>query len=104
MERYSEPSMSVRARLMMAETSLRLFSTAPVFGIGIHQFYAASPGALDPEFPALSGYSRENAHNNFLQVLAEQGVVGLAALLWWLGLLCVGVWSAWKRHGPMRAT
>jgi O-antigen ligase len=102
MKRYSEPSLSVRTRLLLAETSLRLFSTAPVFGIGVHQFYASSAGVLDPEFQSITGVSRENAHNNFLQVLAEQGLVGLAAMLWWLGLLCAGAWSAWKRDGPRR--
>ncbi|HVQ41106.1 MAG TPA: O-antigen ligase family protein [Vicinamibacterales bacterium] len=100
--RYGAASASIQTRLMMAETSMRLFSTAPVFGIGIHQFYSASAGALDPDFPALSGYSHENAHNNFLQVLTEQGLVGLAAMLWWLGLLCVGAWSARKHDGPLR--
>lgn len=101
-DRYSETSMSVRTRLLMAKTSMRLFGTAPLFGIGVNQFYAASATSLDPEFTALSGYTRENAHNNFLQVLAEQGVVGLAAMLWCLGLLGVGFWSARKRHGPLR--
>jgi O-antigen ligase len=73
-----------------------------MFGIGVHQFYAASARALDPDFTSLSGYARENAHNNFLQVLTEQGVVGLAAMLWWLGLLGAGVWSVRKRDGPLR--
>jgi O-antigen ligase len=100
--RYGTASASVRTRLMMAETSMRLYLTAPMFGIGIHQFYAASARALDPDFPSLSGYARENAHNNFLQVLTEQGVVGLAAMLWWLALLGVGFWSARKRDGPLR--
>lgn len=102
MGRYNTTTVSVRSRLMMAETSMRLFATAPVFGIGVNQFYAASARALDPDFKSLGGYSRENAHNNFLQILAEQGVVGLAAMLWWLGLLCAGAWSATKHQGPLR--
>jgi MFS family permease len=101
--RYSEMSVSLRTRIMMAEAAMRLFSTAPVLGIGIDQFYGASVRALDPEFPALSGYSRENAHNNFLQVLTEQGVVGLAAMLWWLGLIGAGAWAAWRHSEPSRA-
>lgn len=101
-DRYSEMSTSVRTRVLMAEASIRLFSTAPVFGIGIHQFYAASAGALDPQFQALSKYSRENAHNNFLQILTEEGVVGLASMLWWLGLLCTGALAARKHDGAVR--
>jgi len=101
-DRYSEMSTSFGTRFLMAKAGIRLFSTAPVFGIGIHQFYAASAGALDPQFESLSRYSRENAHNNFLQVLTEQGVVGLAAMLWWLGLLCAGAWAARKHDGALR--
>jgi O-antigen ligase len=46
----------------------------------------------------------ENAHNNFLQVLAEVGVAGLAALLSFLGVV---FWEAWRRTrtaagGPWR--
>ena len=102
LRRYNTASASIATRLMMAETSLQLFSTAPIFGIGVHQFYGASIRELSPEFQGLSGYARENAHNNFLQVLAEQGVIGLAAMLWWLGLLCMGWWSARRRQGAVR--
>jgi len=101
-DRYSEMSVSLRTRIMMAKTAVQLFSTAPVFGIGVDQFYGASVRALDPEFPTLSGYKRENAHNNFLQILAEQGVVGLTAMLWWLGLIGAGVWAASKHGGLSR--
>jgi O-antigen ligase len=92
--RYNELSNSVQTRLLIAQASLRLFTTAPVFGIGIDQLHDASERVVDPAFRELSGYARQNAHNNFLQTLAELGVVGLAVMLFWLAALFGGAWRA----------
>lgn len=90
--RYSELSVSTQTRLMIGEASLQLFARAPVFGIGIDQLYAASESVVDPGFHEMSGYRRQNAHNNFLQVMTELGLVGLGAMLVWLGLLLGRAW------------
>jgi O-antigen ligase len=82
--RYSERSTS--SRLVLMNAGIQMFKQAPVFGIGIARFYGTSAG-VDPEIPPLVGHTGENAHNNFIQVLAEQGVVGLGAMLWWLGVV-----------------
>jgi O-antigen ligase len=73
---------SLRVRHDMAIAGLRMTRAYPVFGIGIGRFYGRSREFM----PAgvASEYAHENAHNNFLQVLAELGVAGLAALLWLL--------------------
>jgi len=78
-------SSSIMGRLEMARTGVQMFRSAPAFGIGITRFYEVSAGYDNPTRRTLVGGPRENAHNNFVQVLAEQGLVGLAALLWWLG-------------------
>ena len=71
---------AVRVRLELARVALRMFETAPVFGVGLGTFYERSaefiPTDLRPTYP------RENAHNQFLQVLAELGLAGLGAFLW----------------------
>ena len=92
--RYNELSNSVQTRLLIAQASLRLFTTAPVFGIGIDQLHDASERVVDPAFRELSGYARQNAHNNFLQTLAELGLLGLAVMMFWLTALLVGAWRA----------
>ena len=57
-----------------------------LFRSGWHEFRQASHAFITPEliaaFPATA--VGENAHNNFLQILAGLGVTGLAAFLWLL--------------------
>ena len=77
-DRSAVGALSIRAEL--ARVAFRLLGQAPLFGIGIGTFYAQSGGEIhDPMVRAL--YPRENAHNNYLQVLAELGIVGLGAFL-----------------------
>jgi hypothetical protein len=60
-------------------------ASSPVFGIGIGRYYSRSGEFSSQELltnfpPAI----HENAHNNFLQILAELGMLGLASALWLL--------------------
>ena len=80
-------SNSLNARVLLARAGLQMFRQNPVFGIGITRFYAASADFAGPTLVQAAGYARQNAHNNFLQVLAEQGIVGLGALLWCLAVV-----------------
>jgi O-antigen ligase/polysaccharide polymerase Wzy-like membrane protein len=61
-------------------TSLRMLGSRPIFGIGIGRYYALSRLILTPRLGVL--YADENAHDYFLQIAAELGIVGFAALLW----------------------
>ena len=68
-------------------------ASSPSFGVGIGRYYSRSGEFSSPELlesfpPAI----HENAHNNFLQILAELGVVGFAVVMWLL-------WSA-ARYVP----
>lgn len=87
--RYLPASRSASSRLVLMNIGVQLFEQAPVFGIGVGKFYGESAVVGGPALESLVGYTHQNAHNNFVQVLAEQGVVGLAALLWWLGVVFV---------------
>jgi len=83
--RYRPATTSASSRLVLMRVGLELFKRAPVFGIGIARFYPESAAVGGPDMKAQVGYTHQNAHNNFVQVLAEQGLVGLAVMLWWLG-------------------
>ncbi|MEP6917936.1 MAG: FG-GAP-like repeat-containing protein [Acidobacteriota bacterium] len=66
-------------RVEMLKTSLRMARPSLVFGVGVGRFYSEFPQFSTPALLML--YSHENAHNNFLQVLAELGVAGLVTFL-----------------------
>ena len=70
-------------RVQLARMALEIYGTAPVFGIGLGEFYDRSaeymPAVVRPT------YDRENAHNQYLQILAELGIVGLATFVWLIG-------------------
>jgi O-antigen ligase len=71
-------------RAEMAKVAVKMWQTDPWIGVGIGTFYDRSGEFItDPLVKSL--YGRENAHNNFLQILGELGVLGLlsfAAILW----------------------
>jgi hypothetical protein len=58
-------------------------ATSPSFGVGIGRYYSRSGEFASAQLlrlfpPAI----HENAHNNFLQILAELGIVGLLVMVW----------------------
>jgi hypothetical protein len=75
-------------RLDMGKTGLLIAASRPAFGVGPGQFPAASRPLVSERllalFPIASG--GENAHNNFIQIVAEFGIVGACALLGFLAL------------------
>ncbi len=75
-------SFSILGRLSMAKVALRMARTAPVFGAGIGTFAERAVAFGSPFGP-------ENAHNNALQILAEEGLAGLLAVTALVGLVLV---------------
>jgi len=77
---------TVELRQEFARVSLRMSAAEPVFGVGLGRFRQESPRFMSPEimakYPSL--YVGENAHNNFLQLLAELGPAALVAFVWML--------------------
>jgi O-antigen ligase len=87
---------SVQVRVELIRTALNMLRERPVFGIGVGEFYQRSGEFSSPTLLALFPPAQhENAHNNFLQVLAELGVAGLACFVWLLALAA--------RRGPAAA-
>lgn len=92
---------SVESRAVLFRTGVAMVKDSPAFGIGIGRFLELSEryGSADIARILQVERTRDNAHNNFLQVAAELGLVGLLAFVWVLGA-CVagGVWR-WRRLG-----
>ena len=61
-------------RLPLYALALRLFSVNPIFGVGWGQFRVMSVGAVTES-------SELDAHNIYLQLLAETGVIGFICIL-----------------------
>jgi hypothetical protein len=95
--RRATVSEALTIRWHMAVVGLRAAATDPLLGIGVDRLRTTSAPLIPPELvrlwrPAANG---ENAHNNFVQVLAESGALGLAAFLWLLAA-SVGATSRWR--------
>ncbi len=72
-------SRALLVRTEMAAASFRMWKTAPVFGVGLGRYRDRSPQFMGEG--VRSFYTAENAHNNFLQIMAELGLVGLWAFV-----------------------
>jgi O-antigen ligase len=80
-QRVSNTS-NVSSRLATYQQSLRLATREPIFGVGVSQFTLASQGFDQGQSDTVGGVGAiPYAHNSFLFVLVEQGVVGLMPLL-----------------------
>ena len=72
----------VSFRQQFVQTGLRMIEARPLFGVGVGQYYPRSPLFLSPQLAFSYGF--ENAHNYFLQVGGELGLVGAGLFLAWL--------------------
>lgn len=73
-------------RLMMWACGLKMFKESPLIGKGMTSFqmnYGLCQGGLMFKNPALGELKTQanQAHNQFIQVLAESGLIGLAAFM-----------------------
>ena len=72
--------MTMRGDFMV--TGLRMIRSAPIFGVGVGRYFERSGEFMPASIYWF--YFHENAHNNFLQIGGELGLVGLAAFAWLL--------------------
>ena len=86
--RNVDQSYAFAFRVEMATAGLRMAAAAPLWGIGVGRFHAASG-----EYASV----RENAHNQFIQVLAELGIPGL---LLFVAVLVFALRETWRAPGP----
>ena len=78
---------SVQYRLSVWRTSIAMFKDHPVLGVGPGVFklhypiYQANLRTFSPGIPFFSS-QESRVHNEYLQTLAETGIIGTAAFLW----------------------
>ncbi|MCE5253299.1 MAG: O-antigen ligase family protein [Actinomycetia bacterium] len=71
-------------------TGLEVWSEVPLTGVGVGAFQSAVGRAGGHDIVA---------HNTFIQVLVENGIVGLVMMILLWGVL---VWYVWRLHGQAR--
>ena len=69
-------------RQQFVMSSFRIIGTHPYFGIGAGQYYRQAPLFLTAQLAW--AYGSENAHNNFLQITTETGIIGFALFACWI--------------------
>jgi len=86
---------SYTSRVEIWQTSLRLLAEHPLRGVGLGNFELAYGDSMVPNLPLLADtlLIPEEAHNLFLNLAVEVGLVGAGAFAW---LLVVGFLRAWQ--------
>jgi O-antigen ligase len=81
----ADPFLALRIRMGLARGALAMAADHPLFGVGLGNFYELSRSYVHvPNYIV-----RENAHNNFLQIVAELGVPGACLFVVVLALALV---------------
>lgn len=101
-----ESGRSSSARVEIWETTVEMFGARPI-GWGMETMAFVSPRFLDKDMYAFESLTVviDRAHNEWLQLLATVGPLGVLAYAWLLGVLLHGVWQqrAGKRTGLKKA-
>jgi O-antigen ligase len=92
-------------RPMIWKATLRMIAARPILGHGLGSYVAGYPRYRLPEYflrPKATNVT-DHAHNELLEIAAEQGVVGLAATLWlWATTLWCGIRACQQSSGTDR--
>lgn len=78
----------VQQRLRLWKKTLRIIASNPILGVGTRNFDFTMVGEVDKRGPS-------HAHNVFLNIAAEMGLLGLTAFLLWL-LSYIYTWAKLK--------
>lgn len=100
----TEPN--TRVRFLFWGIALEMWREHPLVGVGANNYDTAYPQARalfsvrNPASPLVAMHEEmlvERAHNEYVQILAELGIVGFALFLTFCGALAVATWRALRR-------
>jgi O-antigen ligase len=83
-EKQNAVALGMHLRGELITIGVKIAAISPVFGVGPGQFRVAAAPFVTPALAAQLGpeVGIENAHNQFIQILAELGAVGLIVFIW----------------------
>lgn len=88
-------SYSAMTRVEAWDILFQIIKVSPILGLGPSNYYFYTP-----LFSILGYHVRFNSHNNYVDLLAQTGVLGLASFAWFF-LEAAGVgWRLWQRLPP----
>jgi O-antigen ligase len=85
---------SLRTRLVLWRAAVSMMTTNPVFGVGIGGFYELSRSYAPAMLETVIWRPHENAHNYFIQVLAELGIPGFVLFV---SVIALSLRELWRR-------
>ncbi len=93
------------ARGWMWRNSLTIFRENPIFGIGLGAYQTAFPIYSDSDGIVKYGkqYVFDRAHNDYLQILTDTGLIGGALAVWFIAALLIGIRRALKLQNPFNS-
>ncbi|WP_028321872.1 O-antigen ligase family protein [Desulfatiglans anilini] len=95
LSRFENLEPSFEARYRYARTTFELFRDYPIFGVGVGNFQYAYPVYQAPQD---QGILVEHAHNDWVQFLAEAGLVGFGIMLLGAGWIAFVLMRAYRRR------
>jgi hypothetical protein len=90
----TDANFAVLERMAHWQAAITMWTEHPWLGVGIGNYATAYPRYALPLWPLALGH----AHNYYLNIAAEAGILGLAAYLFLLGTVLVTVWRAARRY------
>lgn len=90
-------------RLLMWDIGMRMIREKPLAGGGLGSYgknYPARHARAQAADPGLPYFYSENAHNDYLQLGAEQGMLGLGLWAWVWAVFLRLAWRKWLRGSP----
>lgn len=88
------------SRTWVWKDALKVFQTYPISGAGVGAFQTAYPRRSD--YDGFYGYVAQ-AHNDYLQVLADGGIIGGVLALWFIGVVLRDVARGMRARDPLIA-
>ena len=83
-------------RVLMWESAYQMFKDHPIFGVGLGQY---AKRYLNEYKSPQAKEQQNHSHNNFMQMLAENGILGFAGFISLFGyILCSSLKGAIKEH------
>ena len=85
------------SRLHIWGPAMGMIKDYPILGTGLDTFKTVFPRYATPDFAAIDGanVSSRTAHNEILQVLATQGIIGLIIVTWLTIMILINWWKAY---------